>query len=271
MSGTEPGSFFSLTPDRPHGALTDWQRGELASERHKNRRRATRYLAPLCARLFGDRRATILDAGCGNGEEVDALREAGHCAIGVDRGYRSVEWATRANPGAFLLGDVTRLPFRDGVFDLVLSIGVIEHVGAIGDGRDLTAEFREARRRYAAELFRVTRAGGCVLVATPNRLCPVDVWHGPFVLGGHFHGPGESFLPSFGEIRDAFAALPGFAGATAESIDGFFQFERVRQRPAMRALLGPARVAIWLQDRPGLRWLRRSPLNPFLVVLAHKR
>ncbi|MBI1853352.1 MAG: class I SAM-dependent methyltransferase [Planctomycetes bacterium] len=273
MTRTEPGSN---PPDySPPGVaasrpLSEWQRGELTSERHKNRIRATRYLVPLCRRLFGAHPATILDAGCGNGEEVDALREAGHRAFGVDRGYRSVEWRGRTNPGAFVLADATRLPFRDATFDLVLSIGVIEHVGAVGDGRELRPDFRDERRRYAAELWRVTKPGGFVLMATPNRLCPIDVWHGPFVMGGHFHGPGESFLPSYREIRALFEPLPRFAESTAESIDGFFQFERVRRHAAMRALLGPARAAIWLQDRPGLRWLRRSPLNPFLIVLARK-
>ncbi len=255
---------------KPGSSLSECQRGELAAERHKNRIRATRYLVPLCARLFGGRAASVLDAGCGNGEEVDALREAGHRAVGVDRGYRSVEWASRANASAFLLADVTRLPFRDATFDLVLSIGVIEHVGAVGDGRDLHADFREQRRRYAAELWRVTRPGGCVLVATPNRRCPIDIWHGPFVAGAHFHGPGESFLMSFSEIRALFAELDGFSGASVASLEGFFQFERTRRLPMLRALLVPARFALWLQERRGFRWLRRTLLNPFLIVLARK-
>ena len=61
----------------------------------------------------------------------------------------------------YVQGDACALPFEDGVFDVVFSNAVIEHVGG-----------REWQRRLVTEALRV---GLRVFLTTPNRLFPVEV------------------------------------------------------------------------------------------------
>ena len=61
------------------------------------------------------------------------------------------------NPG-FAIADVRTLPFVDESFDLIYSMGTIEHFD----------EYAEAAR----ELFRVLRPGGRAIIGVPNKLDP---------------------------------------------------------------------------------------------------
>ena len=61
----------------------------------------------------------------------------------------------------YVQGDACALPFEDGVFDVVFSNAVIEHVGG-----------RERQRRLVTEALRVGRR---MFLTTPNRLFPVEV------------------------------------------------------------------------------------------------
>jgi SAM-dependent methyltransferase len=69
----------------------------------------------------------------------------------------------RKNPHAQSLrvlvvgGDVTKLPFRDGVFDAITSFGVIEH---FRKGSEVIAALSEARR--------VLKIGGYLILIIPN-------------------------------------------------------------------------------------------------------
>jgi len=108
------------------------------------------YLAKLEAvRAWLDRlpRSTrVLDVGCGEGILVDEY--AGRLAIeGVDPNYSSDRVRT---------GSLTSLPYKDGSFDRALCLDVLEHL-----------TFDE-QPRALAELRRVLRPGGEVLVSVPN-------------------------------------------------------------------------------------------------------
>ncbi|MBC7358441.1 MAG: class I SAM-dependent methyltransferase [Desulfacinum sp.] len=69
----------------------------------------------------------------------------------------------------------TNLPFRDGVFHVVLSNHVIEHVGEL-----------EAQKNHLREMRRVMRTDGVGYLATPNR------W---MVVEPHYRLPFLSWLP----------------------------------------------------------------------------
>ena len=95
----------------------------------------------------------LLDVGCGPGFLLEAARERGWRATGVDPSPFSVARAKslgfEAHEG--LLEDVA---FQPGSFDAVAMLQVVEH---LPDPRALLAECK-----------RVLRSGGALLVATPN-------------------------------------------------------------------------------------------------------
>lgn len=96
----------------------------------------------------------VLDVGCGNGVYVRELERRGIDAIGCDL---SVGMLSAARPHPRLVnGDVTRLPFRAGTFDVVLAPHMLYHV--------------DDRGSAVAELRRVLKpTGSCVAVTNGDK------------------------------------------------------------------------------------------------------
>lgn len=124
----------------------------------------------------------ILDVGCGTGattaamalSEVIGAREI----VGVDPNEHSLAAARVRARGHGLTEPRVRfqaiaprppLPFDDGSYDLTVCVSVIEYLPT-----------HEERRRFAADLVRVTRPGGHVLLITPNPLRLRDYHTGRF-------------------------------------------------------------------------------------------
>jgi SAM-dependent methyltransferase len=99
-----------------------------------------RYLDPLPSST------RVLDAGCGEGVIVDEYAPRLDIT-GLDANYAS----ERVRQGS-----LTALPFPDGSFDRALCLDVLEHLAY------------EDQPRALAELFRVLRPGGELLVSVPN-------------------------------------------------------------------------------------------------------
>jgi SAM-dependent methyltransferase len=105
-------------------------------------------------------RARVLDAGCGEGILVEEFHD--RLAIeGIDSHYQS---------DRVRRGSVTALPYPDGSFDHALCLDVLEHLSF------------EDQDRALAELFRVIRPGGGLLVTVPNLAHLQSRVH--FALGG---------------------------------------------------------------------------------------
>ena len=102
----------------------------------------------------GDR---VLDLGCGDGSFAAALTGAGAQVTMADVAEGALSRAQAAAPDAeaVLLGEDAPLPFGDDAFGLAWCGETLEHVA------DVTG--------LAAELRRVTRPGGTLLVTTPNQ------------------------------------------------------------------------------------------------------
>lgn len=115
----------------------------------------------------GDR---VLDAGCGTGRALPALRSAvgpSGTVVGVDltpQMLAAAQRAGRAADGALLLADVARLPLRDGSLDGVFAAGLIAHLPDPG------ANLRE--------LARVVRPGGRLALFHPIGRAALAARHG---------------------------------------------------------------------------------------------
>ncbi len=72
----------------------------------------------------------VLEGGCGHGRYVQMMAEMGAEAFGIDLG-QGVEVARERNAGLknahIVQADILNLPFPEGIFDYVYSIGVIHH------------------------------------------------------------------------------------------------------------------------------------------------
>ncbi|QDQ15218.1 class I SAM-dependent methyltransferase [Streptomyces spectabilis] len=103
--------------------------------------------------------ARVLDAGCGTGRALPALRDAvgpSGTVLGVDLTPDMLEAAVRAGRqscGLLLLADVARLPVRAQTLDAVFGAGLIAHLP------DPAENLRE--------LARVVRPGGLLALFHP--------------------------------------------------------------------------------------------------------
>jgi len=106
----------------------------------------------------------VLDAGCGSGRHLcESFRTPGVEVAGVDlnradlgkaNGFLSL--MAREQKGRWLVAqaDVTKLPFADGSFDVVICSEVLEHI--------------KDNRTAVAELVRVLKPGGDLVVTVPR-------------------------------------------------------------------------------------------------------
>jgi ubiquinone/menaquinone biosynthesis C-methylase UbiE len=103
----------------------------------------------------------LLDAGWGTGVFTRDFLKAGARVTGLDISPPMLAAAARKLAGYHftpVVGDLLALPFPDGRFDKAVSITALEF---IADGQ-----------KAVDELFRVTKPGGRVVVATLNSLSP---------------------------------------------------------------------------------------------------
>ena len=99
-----------------------------------------------------------LDVGCGTGALAERLAGAGYEVTGIDPSQGMLDvLAERAPAVRAVRGSGTELPFEDDAFDLVLTVAALHHIAD-----------PDAVRRTLAEMVRVARPGGRVLVWDHN-------------------------------------------------------------------------------------------------------
>ncbi|MGH9177922.1 MAG: class I SAM-dependent methyltransferase [Acidimicrobiales bacterium] len=174
-----------------------------------------------------------LDVGCATGFVVEALRELGVDACGVDVSQYAVEQAAQGARGHISYGDLTRrLPFPDGRFDLLTVLETLEHLPP------------ELVPRALAELRRVTK--GYVVATIPsfglNRNGP-DGWFTVKVrnervphyesLGPGYEGPipyEDLYRDARGEPIEGHLTIASFSWWTARFEEaGFVRCDRVER------------------------------------------
>jgi SAM-dependent methyltransferase len=193
------------------------------------------YLSALPA---GER---VLDAGCGEGVLVDEFRPRLDI-VGVDPNYSSERVTS---------GSLTALPFAGASFDRGLCLDVLEHL-----------TFPE-QAQALAELFRVVRPGGELLVSVPNLAHLQSRVH--FLLRGRLIHTASLAKHPGDRPANEFIELAVRAGFRLVSQRGIFPTVPVLTR--------------WIRRRPArLAWLHRllTRLLPvpgwcFLNVLRFQR
>ncbi len=124
----------------------------------------------------------VLDNGCGLGQYLEQFAPFSDRRFGLeiesDRAVKAIATATGIAQG---VGE--HLPFADNSFDFVFSNEVIEHVQDDG--------------AYAAEMVRVVKPNGRILIFCPNRWYPVEqhgiYWRGQYKFGNI---PLVNYLPN---------------------------------------------------------------------------
>jgi SAM-dependent methyltransferase len=94
----------------------------------------------------------ILDVGCGTGSTLKELEKMGE-AVGADISEEAIAYCRRRGCGDVRLVAEDELSFRDGEFDAVLSLDVLEHI--------------ENEGAALAEYRRVLKPGGVLLLTAP--------------------------------------------------------------------------------------------------------
>lgn len=126
-------------------------------------RRKANQLVDVAARHIGDpEKLSALDVGCGVGL-IDSLLEARLGSLcGVDPSGASLTHSSERNRSvSYCVGDGAGLPFATGGFDIAFAVCVVHHVPS------------DRRGAFVAELRRVVRPGGLVVIFEHNPLNPV--------------------------------------------------------------------------------------------------
>jgi SAM-dependent methyltransferase len=198
---------------------------------------------------------------CKNTRILQWAARQGARPFGVDISEPTVRQARSEFPAGVLravVGDVRRLPYRDGSFDAVYSMGTIEHFA------DPEVALHELRR--------VLRPGGRAVIGVPNR-------HDPFLrplavailsgLGLYAYGYERSF--SRGALR-AMVEGAGFATVAETGIlfvPGWLRMLELLCGTAAPRLTPPVRAAV----RPFMylgRWARLRRHGYLVVCVAEK-
>jgi len=104
---------------------------------------------------------SILDVGCGTGALALRLAEEGYEVSGVDVSRGMLRECVKKGFNRVSLAESNNMPFVTDSFDLVMSVAAFHHLGS-----------RENIAAAIAEMFRVCRPGGKILIWDNNPLNP---------------------------------------------------------------------------------------------------
>lgn len=136
---------------------------------------------------------SVLEVGAGSGRDLEELHVLGYEATFLDFSATAVKSFARRRPSVpAVRADARHLPFSDGSFDLVMSLGLLEHFSP------------QDRRVLLAEQFRVSRR--FVLVDVPQKYALANVLRHLLTLLGRWPY-GEELAFSYGDLRREIAAV----------------------------------------------------------------
>jgi cyclopropane fatty-acyl-phospholipid synthase-like methyltransferase len=122
---------------------------------------------------------SLLDIGCGESGIIEnyAVKAGCRLIVAIDIQLSSLVKAKMRCSGniEFALASATYLPFKDGVFDKVAMIEVLEHLPKQSEGLALI------------DVYRVLKSGGDFVLSTPHKRFLYVLLDPAFFLMGHRH------------------------------------------------------------------------------------
>lgn len=101
----------------------------------------------------------ILDMGCGEGTRLGLVTAKGVLGQGIDISKTAILMAKKRYPKLkFILGNLSKLPYKNDYFDLVYSAFVLEHLAN--------------PEKMINEAVRVVKSGGYLVLVAPNYGAP---------------------------------------------------------------------------------------------------
>jgi SAM-dependent methyltransferase len=217
--------------------------------RTKNKIRRRRATLALLADLPPGR---VLDAPCGDGALARELSASGWRVCAADIAPVHIDGVT-----SLRLDLDETLPFSDGAFDAVVSLEGIEHL--------------LSPARCLAELCRVLRPGGRLVITTPNVNNLQSRWH--YLIAGRFSGfrPLTRRALTAAESERVAHVTPPYLptivyvlsrhGVTVEHVD--VTMVRTRQWLAL-----PLAVPLWISSRRAPAGTIARALGSFMLLLG---
>jgi 2-polyprenyl-3-methyl-5-hydroxy-6-metoxy-1,4-benzoquinol methylase len=173
IAGFYPSDYGIYDDDRRDRRISPLRRAILATSKGYDHLRPAlpmRIVAGLLSRFM--RTATpeyvqggrMLDVGCGNGRYLSTMRKLGWQVQGVEFSEDGVRVCRKAELPVHH-GDLASAGFPDASFDLITVRHVIEHI--------------PEPHPFMAELSRILKPGGLLVIETPNGDALGRTWFGP--------------------------------------------------------------------------------------------
>lgn len=112
-----------------------------------------RYFLKLKELYKPTKAAKVLDLGCGMGYFTELLSGQGFDVFGIDIDFQNIRYAKSILNEKLLVGCATKVPFREGCFDIVVCSEVLEHV--------------KDDQCVLDEIYRISRDGAIILITAP--------------------------------------------------------------------------------------------------------
>jgi len=101
---------------------------------------------------YSQQEIKIVDIGCGTGRLMLDLQRLGQ-VFGMDASQKAIEFCRSRGITNLQLGDITRLPYEENEFDVVLCLDVLEHT--------------EDDIQAIKEIKRIAKPGGLIIIFVP--------------------------------------------------------------------------------------------------------
>ena len=110
------------------------------------------FLKIVIDRFLSQKKAKILDVGCGTGAVLQDLKKNGYDVFGIDSSDQAIFYCIQKGLNV-KKGDATNLGYEKDTFDAVMLLDVIEHL--------------EDDKSAVAEAYKVLKPGGIAIITVP--------------------------------------------------------------------------------------------------------